>query len=82
MGCSKILQYSVSKTGRAFSAMGRSLLGVKNCLLVLAVTNKLCGLEQNTASVGLHFLSWKILHFPKHLFRFLHELSYCEYAVI
>lgn len=35
-------------TGRAFSVVGRSLLGVKNCVLVLAITNQPCGLGQNT----------------------------------
>lgn len=47
MGFSKSLLYRCV-VGRAFSEVGRSLLGVKNCVLVPHVTNQLCGLGQNT----------------------------------
>lgn len=46
MGCSKSLQHSVrylEYNVRAFSAVGRSLLGVRNWVVVVAVTNQLCG---------------------------------------
>lgn len=46
MGFSKSLLYRCM-VGRAFSEV-RSLLRVKNCVLVLAVTNQLCDLGQNT----------------------------------
>lgn len=65
MSAKESLQFRRMVGRKGFQCSGKITPG--NCALVLAVTNQLWGLGQNT-SLDLHFLSWRIIDFPKRLF--------------